>query len=64
MKYWPVYYLNFVTLIQVQELEKLGYSGFAIAFIGMDIQEVHTTDSVVYVIPARLDYFRSLIIAK
>lgn len=50
--------------MQFQELEKLGYSGFALGFFDVDVQSVHTSDCATCVSPEITDYFRSLIISS
>lgn len=50
--------------MQFQELEKIGYSGFALGFFDMDVQAVHTSDSEACVCREVTDYFRSLIITS
>ena len=47
-----------------KELESLGYSGFAMAFSGMDLQTVNTSDSAVCASHDVVDYIWSLIVAS
>ncbi len=49
--------------LQFEELEKIGYSGFAFGFFDTDVQEVHTTDCASCVSPKIADYFRCLTVA-
>lgn len=48
--------------IQFAELESLGYSGFAVAFKGGEVEVVSTSSADKCITPTLLDYLRSTII--
>ena len=45
-------------------IRKLGYSGFAFAFCGLDMHTVHTSDSKICINTEVIDYVRLLIVAS
>ncbi len=57
-----VYTPNYI-IIQFQELESLGYSGFAMAFSGFQLFTVNTHDSQICARPEVIDHLRALIIS-
>ena len=50
--------------LQMARLENMGYAGFAIAYLGDDVQFASTSTATSCAIPRFVDYIRSVIVAS
>ena len=50
--------------LQMARLESMGYAGFAVAFLGDDVQFASTSTAASCATPRFVDYIRSVIVAS